>query len=168
MAEFRIVHRNEASGALTGPTRVRRFVQDDTHVFCMPTQVRGGRVTHDSKSLTDRLGLVANDVPVAAGAQRALPRSTQTRSRASCMRCRSAAAGTRPALRWIAPYARAPTRPPLRARAPSARLRPIQACATRTRSLFNAAPAAATWTRRPTCLTRGKSAVCGVAARGHW
>jgi threonyl-tRNA synthetase len=40
MAEFGICHRNEASGALTGLTRVRRFVQDDTHVFCTPAQVR--------------------------------------------------------------------------------------------------------------------------------
>ncbi|KAJ7865273.1 hypothetical protein B0H13DRAFT_2353115 [Mycena leptocephala] len=39
MAEFGIIHRNEASGALTGLTRVRRFAQDDTHVFCMPSQV---------------------------------------------------------------------------------------------------------------------------------
>ncbi|SJK99833.1 probable THS1-threonyl tRNA synthetase, cytosolic [Armillaria ostoyae] len=39
MAEFGILHRNEASGALTGLTRVRRFVQDDTHVFCMPSQL---------------------------------------------------------------------------------------------------------------------------------
>ncbi|KAJ7637030.1 hypothetical protein FB45DRAFT_977499 [Roridomyces roridus] len=39
MAEFGILHRNEASGALTGLTRVRRFAQDDTHVFCMPNQV---------------------------------------------------------------------------------------------------------------------------------
>lgn len=39
MAEFGVIHRNEASGALTGLTRVRRFVQDDTHVFCMPSQV---------------------------------------------------------------------------------------------------------------------------------
>ena len=44
MAEFGIIHRNEASGALTGLTRVRRFVQDDTHVFCMPSQVL---VLHD-------------------------------------------------------------------------------------------------------------------------
>jgi threonyl-tRNA synthetase len=43
MAEFGIIHRNEASGALTGLTRVRRFVQDDTHVFCMPSQVRDRR-----------------------------------------------------------------------------------------------------------------------------
>lgn len=39
MAEFGIIHRNEASGALTGLSRVRRFAQDDTHVFCMPSQV---------------------------------------------------------------------------------------------------------------------------------
>ena len=39
MAEFGILHRNEASGALTGLTRVRRFMQDDTHVFCTEAQV---------------------------------------------------------------------------------------------------------------------------------
>ncbi|KAF9507042.1 hypothetical protein BS47DRAFT_1374003 [Hydnum rufescens UP504] len=39
MAEFGIIHRNEASGALTGLSRVRRFAQDDTHVFCMHSQI---------------------------------------------------------------------------------------------------------------------------------
>ncbi|KAI9697851.1 MAG: threonyl-tRNA synthetase [Bogoriella megaspora] len=39
MAEFGVLHRNEASGALGGLTRVRRFVQDDTHVFCTEEQV---------------------------------------------------------------------------------------------------------------------------------
>lgn len=39
VADFGILHRNEASGALTGLTRVRRFVQDDTHVFCTESQV---------------------------------------------------------------------------------------------------------------------------------
>ncbi|EJD47876.1 threonyl-tRNA synthetase [Auricularia subglabra TFB-10046 SS5] len=39
MAEFAILHRNEASGALSGLTRVRRFVQDDAHIFCMPDQI---------------------------------------------------------------------------------------------------------------------------------
>ena len=39
MAEFGILHRNEASGALTGLTRVRRFMQDDTHIFCTEGQV---------------------------------------------------------------------------------------------------------------------------------
>lgn len=41
MAEFGILHRNEASGALSGLTRVRRFVQDDAHHFCMPSQIEG-------------------------------------------------------------------------------------------------------------------------------
>ncbi|SHO75758.1 Similar to S.cerevisiae protein THS1 (Threonyl-tRNA synthetase) [Malassezia sympodialis ATCC 42132] len=39
LAEFSPLHRNEASGSLSGLTRVRRFHQDDAHVFCMPSQV---------------------------------------------------------------------------------------------------------------------------------
>lgn len=39
MAEFGVLHRNEASGALSGLTRVRRFVQDDAHIFCTPDQI---------------------------------------------------------------------------------------------------------------------------------
>lgn len=39
MAEFGVLHRNEASGALSGLTRVRRFVQDDSHIFCTEEQV---------------------------------------------------------------------------------------------------------------------------------
>lgn len=39
IADFGILHRNEASGALTGLTRVRRFQQDDTHIFCMESQI---------------------------------------------------------------------------------------------------------------------------------
>ena len=39
MAEFGILHRNEASGALSGLTRVRRFIQDDTHIFCQEDQI---------------------------------------------------------------------------------------------------------------------------------
>ena len=39
MAEFGVLHRNEASGALTGLTRVRRFMQDDTHIFCREDQI---------------------------------------------------------------------------------------------------------------------------------
>lgn len=38
-ADFSSLHRNEASGALTGLTRVRRFHQDDGHIFCRPDQV---------------------------------------------------------------------------------------------------------------------------------
>lgn len=40
MAEFAPLHRNESSGSLSGLTRVRRFHQDDAHVFCRPDQVR--------------------------------------------------------------------------------------------------------------------------------
>jgi len=34
MADFGVLHRNEISGALSGLTRVRRFQQDDAHIFC--------------------------------------------------------------------------------------------------------------------------------------
>merc|ERR1712141_945761 len=40
MADFGVLHRNELSGALTGLTRVRRFQQDDAHIFCMPEQIK--------------------------------------------------------------------------------------------------------------------------------
>jgi len=40
-ADFGVLHRNELSGALTGMTRVRRFQQDDAHIFCTVDQVRG-------------------------------------------------------------------------------------------------------------------------------
>jgi len=39
IADFGVLHRNEDSGALTGLTRVRRFQQDDAHIFCRPDQV---------------------------------------------------------------------------------------------------------------------------------
>merc|ERR1719217_2070799 len=40
MADFGVLHRNEASGALTGLTRVRRFQQDDAHIFCREDQIK--------------------------------------------------------------------------------------------------------------------------------
>ncbi|KAI1097830.1 threonyl-tRNA synthetase [Jackrogersella minutella] len=39
LADFGVLHRNEASGALSGLTRVRRFQQDDSHIFCRLDQV---------------------------------------------------------------------------------------------------------------------------------
>ena len=39
MADFGVLHRNELSGALSGLTRVRRFQQDDAHIFCAPSQI---------------------------------------------------------------------------------------------------------------------------------
>ncbi|KAL6839149.1 hypothetical protein ACP4OV_031040 [Aristida adscensionis] len=40
MADFGVLHRNELSGALTGLTRVRRFQQDDAHIFCRESQIK--------------------------------------------------------------------------------------------------------------------------------
>ncbi|XP_071706160.1 threonine--tRNA ligase, mitochondrial 1-like [Rutidosis leptorrhynchoides] len=46
LADFGVLHRNEASGALTGLTRVRRFMQfftgldDDAHIFCRESQIK--------------------------------------------------------------------------------------------------------------------------------
>lgn len=39
LAEFGICHRNELSGTLNGLTRVRRFMQDDAHIFLRPDQI---------------------------------------------------------------------------------------------------------------------------------
>jgi len=38
-ADFGVLHRNELSGALSGLTRVRRFQQDDAHIFCREDQI---------------------------------------------------------------------------------------------------------------------------------
>jgi len=40
MASFGVLHRNELSGTLAGLTRVRRFQQDDAHIFCRPEQIK--------------------------------------------------------------------------------------------------------------------------------
>ena len=45
-------HRNEISGALSGLTRVRKFVQDDAHIFCTPDQVRLGSA-HSARRCVD-------------------------------------------------------------------------------------------------------------------
>lgn len=40
LADFGVLHRNELSGTLSGLTRVRRFQQDDAHIFCTMEQVK--------------------------------------------------------------------------------------------------------------------------------
>ncbi|BFY97472.1 hypothetical protein BsWGS_00511 [Bradybaena similaris] len=40
LADFGVLHRNENSGSLSGLTRVRRFQQDDAHIFCRKDQVK--------------------------------------------------------------------------------------------------------------------------------
>uniref|UniRef100_A0A8C3YGV7 threonine--tRNA ligase n=1 Tax=Catagonus wagneri TaxID=51154 RepID=A0A8C3YGV7_9CETA len=39
LADFGALHRAEASGSLGGLTRLRRFQQDDAHIFCAPDQL---------------------------------------------------------------------------------------------------------------------------------
>ena len=41
LAELGVVHRHELSGALHGLFRVRRFTQDDSHLFVTPAQLEG-------------------------------------------------------------------------------------------------------------------------------
>ncbi|CAI2722716.1 unnamed protein product [Schistosoma spindalis] len=52
-ADFGVLHRNEFSGALSGLTRVRRFQQDDAHIFCREDQIKD-----EIKSCLDFLGHV--------------------------------------------------------------------------------------------------------------
>merc|ERR1711971_400891 len=40
MADFGVLHRNELSGSLGGLVRVRRFQQDDAHIFCRQDQIK--------------------------------------------------------------------------------------------------------------------------------
>ena len=58
MADFGVLHRNELSGALTGLTRVRRFQQDDAHIFCRIDQIEAeiGGVLNFLKFVYDILG----------------------------------------------------------------------------------------------------------------
>ena len=38
--EYGVVHRHEKSGVLHGLFRVREFAQDDSHIFCVPSQIK--------------------------------------------------------------------------------------------------------------------------------
>ena len=40
LAEFGLVHRHERSGVLNGLMRVRKFVQDDAHIYCTSEQIK--------------------------------------------------------------------------------------------------------------------------------
>eukprot|EP01133_Synstelium_polycarpum_P013838 gene13838-16316_t len=40
LADFGVLHRDETHGSLSGLTRVRRFQQDDAHIFCTANQIR--------------------------------------------------------------------------------------------------------------------------------
>jgi len=55
-AEFGVLHRNEVHGSLTGLTRVRRFQQDDCHIFCTPEQI-GQEITNNLDFLREVYGI---------------------------------------------------------------------------------------------------------------
>lgn len=57
MAEFGCCHRNEPSGSLYGTMRVRSFVQDDAHIFCMPEQINS-----ETKKFCNLLSKIYNDL----------------------------------------------------------------------------------------------------------
>jgi threonyl-tRNA synthetase len=46
IADFGVLHRNELSGSLTGLTRVRKFHQDDAHIFCAEESVSNFQSTN--------------------------------------------------------------------------------------------------------------------------
>ncbi len=57
IAEFGIIHRNELSGTLTGLTRVRKFVQDDAHIFVTEEQL-----FEEMKKLLEFVTYIYNDI----------------------------------------------------------------------------------------------------------
>lgn len=63
-SDFSSLHRNEASGALSGLTRVRRFHQDDGHIFCEMHQING-EITNTVNLIKDSyktFGIENNDI----------------------------------------------------------------------------------------------------------
>jgi glycyl-tRNA synthetase (class II) len=64
LADFGVLHRNEYSGALSGLTRVRRFQQDDAHIFCRPDQVRSSSSNSGSKANSRKMSTCRNLEPL--------------------------------------------------------------------------------------------------------
>lgn len=56
LAEFGSCHRNEPSGSLHGLMRVRKFTQDDAHIFCTEEQI-----SSEINKFIDELKVVYND-----------------------------------------------------------------------------------------------------------
>lgn len=59
LADFGVLHRNELSGALSGLTRVRRFQQDDAHIYCREDQIESEVIgaLEFMKSVYDTFGM---------------------------------------------------------------------------------------------------------------
>jgi threonyl-tRNA synthetase len=56
LADFGVLHRNEIHGSLRGLTRVRKFCQDDAHIFCKFEQIE-----EEIKGVLDFIHKVYND-----------------------------------------------------------------------------------------------------------
>lgn len=57
LADFGVLHRNELSGTLSGLTRVRRFQQDDAHIFCTIEQVKKKKINNKKRISPHQLKL---------------------------------------------------------------------------------------------------------------
>lgn len=62
-ADFGCLHRNELSGALRGLNRLRKFSQDDAHIFCTPDQI-SSEIENCMKFLSDSYKLFGFDYKV--------------------------------------------------------------------------------------------------------
>ncbi len=64
MAEWGLVHRHEKKGMMSGLTRVRGFIQDDAHIFCLPEHIESEVADMISmiKEAYDTFGLTDVDI----------------------------------------------------------------------------------------------------------
>lgn len=63
-SEFGSCHRNEPSGSLHGLMRVREFVQDDAHIFCMPKQLISESISFNSLVMNVYKDFGFNDIDI--------------------------------------------------------------------------------------------------------
>jgi threonyl-tRNA synthetase len=73
-AEFGQVHRHELSGVLHGLFRVRRFTQDDAHIFCTPEQIEDEIVSFIdmAKSVYDLFGFTDVQIELSTRPEKAI------------------------------------------------------------------------------------------------
>jgi len=74
MGELGLVHRNEKSGVLNGLFRVRKFTQDDAHVYCMESQLKDEikKIVELTKFLYSSFGFKEYEVEVSTKPEKAM------------------------------------------------------------------------------------------------
>lgn len=74
MGELGTVHRNEKSGVLSGLFRVRKFTQDDAHVYCTEEQLKGEikRVIELTKVIYSGFGFSEYEVELSTKPEKAM------------------------------------------------------------------------------------------------